>query len=115
MALNQFASCSRVVVTRVEEYPEDRRVPATPLRMLRALNGLSASQLARLADVDRSTIRRLEAGIGEPQRRTARKIAAVLSCPVALLFPVKDEDPAGQQGLATTSADVGDGYVYAER
>ena len=95
--------------------------------MLRALNGMSASQLARLADVDRSTIRRLEAGIGEPQRRTARKIAAVLNCPVALLFPqnddeartaealMNDEDPAGKQGLAITSAGVGDGHVYAER
>jgi len=29
--------------------------------------------------------------------------------------PNNDEDPAGKQGLATTSAGVGDGHVYAER
>jgi len=30
-------------------------------------------------------------------------------------YPENDEDPAGKQGLATTSAGVGDGHVYAER
>ena len=96
------------VVTRVESYGGER-LPPSPLRTLRALNDLSAAELARLADVDRSTVRRLEAGAVHPQAKTARKIAAVLNCPAELLFP-KDEDPAGQQGLATTSAVVGDGH-----
>jgi transcriptional regulator with XRE-family HTH domain len=116
--MNQPARSPQIVVTRFEAYTEHRRIPATPLRALRALNNLSASKLARLADVDRSTIRRLEAGIGHPQDRTARKIAAVLNCPVGLLFPrdeeartaeplIHDEEAAGQRPLVTTAAGQG--------
>ena len=93
--LDQFAP-------RCESYAGQRRAP-TPLRTLRALSDLSAAGLARQAEVGRSTVRRLERGVGKPQAKTARKIAAVLNCPVELLFP-NDEDPASQQGLATTSA-----------
>ena len=83
------------VVTQVQVYDANRSL--TPLRTLRVLSALSARELARLADIDRSTVRRLEAGIGCPQARTARKIAAVLGCPVELLFPEKDEDSAAQR------------------
>jgi len=93
------------VVTQVQVYDANRSL--TPLRTLRVLSALSARELARLADIDRSTVRRLEAGVGFPQPRTARKIAAVLNCPVDLLFPHNDEEVAGQRPLATTPAGQG--------
>jgi len=99
--MDQLAGFRRVV-TQVEEYGPPRRVRVSPLRTLRAINNLSASQLARLADVDRSTVRRLEDGIGCPQSRTAQKIAAVLGCPVELLFPHNDNAPAGNGRVVKT-------------
>ena len=110
--MNQVASVRQVVI-EIREYPGHRRLPASPLRTLRAINDLSASRLARLADVDRSTIRRLEAGIGHPHQRTAQKIAAVLNCPAELLFPLNDVEPAGNRLEVTTSAGVGDGRAEA--
>lgn len=100
------------VVTRIEAYGEDRP-PSSPIRTLRALRHLSASELARLADVHRATIRRLENDLARPQERTAVKIAAVFGCPVELLFPEaasEHERPADDRALETTSADTGDGY-----
>lgn len=81
-----MAGIQRIVST-TQAYEGHRPPPQTPLRLLRTVNGLSAARLAQLGDVDRSTIWRLEAGIGKPQKRTARKLAAVLNCPVELLFP----------------------------
>jgi len=92
------------VVTHLEAYS---RPPASPVKTLRALNDLSVTEGSRLADINRATWRRIESGICRPHPRTARKIAAVLGCPVELLFPEKDEDPAGQQGPATTPAGQG--------
>ena len=95
------------LVTRVEPYGGDRS-PHSPLRTLRALSNLSAAGLARLADIDRATVRRIEAGAVQPQAKTARKIAAVLGCPVELLFPRNDEEPAGRRAPVATPAG-GDG------
>jgi len=91
------------VVTQIEEYS---RPPASPLKTLRALSNLSVTEGSRLADIDRATWRRIESGVCRPQPRTARKIAAVLGCPVELLFPVNDEEVAGQRPLATASTDA---------
>ena len=100
------------VATHTEVYGGDAMEPS-PLRVLRALRNLSASELARLADIDRATVRRLERGEHRPQGRTAQKIAAVLSCPAELLFPpVNDETQPGRAGLATTPAG-GDGRCAA--
>ena len=116
--MHQMLTLHRVV-TQIEAY-DGHRTPSA-LRTVRVLKDLSASEFARLADIDRATVRRLEAGITRPQEKTARKIAAVLGCPAELLFPrdeeartaepLNDEDPAGQRGLAPTSAGVGDGHV----
>lgn len=46
---------------------------------------------------------RLEAGECTPGWETVRRLAAVLESTPEELFPPNDEDPAGQQGLATTS------------
>jgi putative transcriptional regulator len=102
MPWRQMAAIQHIV-TRAEFYSEHRSPPHTALRTLRVLKGLSASRLAALADVDRSTIARLEQGIGQPQRRTAHKIAAVLGCPVEILFPENDAAPAGGPTLVTTT------------
>lgn len=110
-----MAGISQVVST-VAAYDKHRTPRPSPLRLLRAVNGLSASRLAALADIDRSTVWRLEEGIGHPQRRTARKLAAVLNCPVELLFPENDESAPPVNG--TLSAQPGDGdagNAFAER
>ncbi len=103
-----MAGFSQVVAT-VEAYGDERspQLASSPLRLLRAINGLSATRLAVLADVDRSTIWRLEEGIGRPQRRTAEKLAAVLNCPAELLFPESEERPAGSPSALQMPAGQG--------
>jgi transcriptional regulator with XRE-family HTH domain len=100
----QPTACLQQVVTHVEVYDGQR--PLSALRTLRALKNLSAAELARLADIDRSTVRRLEAGVGQPQAKTARKIAAVLNCPPELLFPPNDSAPAAN-GRADKTGQAG--------
>lgn len=90
------------VVTQAEAYARDK-TDSSPLQVIRALLNLSAAELARLADIDRATVRRLERGEHRPQTRTALKIAAVLNCPAELLFPLNDETQPGRAASRTTS------------
>lgn len=76
-------------------------MPATPLRMVRTAWGLSAHELARLADLDRVTIHRLERSEVTPRKRTVKNLAMVLGCPAELLFPdgAHDQKAAGIRAL----------------
>ncbi len=77
------------------------------MRMLRLLSGLSVTRLADLADIDRTTVWRLEKGLGHPQSRTADKLAAVLGCPVELLFPENEGRQADEPDAPQSSATAG--------
>ena len=47
----------------------------TTLERLRIERGLSRHQVARLAHVNRKTLKRLEEGVGEPRAATIQKLA----------------------------------------
>lgn len=79
---------------QTESYGRGRLSPNYRLRGLRAGAGLTQDELARRADVGRATISRLENGREQPQRRTARRIAAVLRQSPADLFPDADSGSA---------------------
>lgn len=67
----------------------------TPLWSARQEAGLSREALAARAGVSAATIYRLEAGRVQPQRLTARALAATLGWAKQRLFPpLHDEDPA---------------------
>ena len=61
------------------------RLNPAALRVIRELSGYSATQLARFAEIERSTLSRLEAGTrgGTPGQITA--LAKVLNVPVAAI------------------------------
>jgi transcriptional regulator with XRE-family HTH domain len=54
------------------------RIDEEKLRALREARFLSHRELARFAGVSPTTVLNLEAGKGEPQRRTIRKLAHAL-------------------------------------
>lgn len=75
------------VRTHLEPYAPSRPRHDSTLRIVRTISGLTAAELARLAEVDPVTIRRLEAGRCAPRAATAEKLASALGWPVDRLFP----------------------------
>ena len=60
------------------------------IRVCRVLTGVTQEALARRAGVRRETVSRVENG-GEPQLRTARRLADALGLQLELLFPEREE------------------------
>jgi len=69
------------------------RTPPGPLRLRRLALGLRQSDVAELAGLSREQIVRLEGGSCIPRLDTAQRLAAVLGCDPAIIFPVNDERP----------------------
>jgi DNA-binding XRE family transcriptional regulator len=59
----------------------------TPLRQVRLLSGMRQSDVAAAAGLARQTVTLLEAGVRSPHISNAVKIAKVLGCDVAALWP----------------------------
>lgn len=73
------------------------------LNALRRARGVSAADLAKLADISRQTIYAIEAGSFVPNTEVALKLARALSVPFEELFSLADEPNAAPQ---TQSADL---------
>ncbi|ATQ27341.1 XRE family transcriptional regulator [Rhodococcus ruber] len=77
--------------------PEQAFKLAQTLRTRRGELGLSASEIARRADVAKATVTRLELGeIPQPRPDNLRAIAEALELPVADLFAAADWIPEGE-------------------
>jgi len=57
------------------------------LRVARLQENLTQERLAELAEIDRSTVQRIEHGIGDPKFSHLLRIAKVLRVPVKSLLP----------------------------
>lgn len=57
------------------------------VRVARLYENLTQERLAELAEIDRSTIQRIERGIGDPKFSHLLRIAQVLRIPVRNLLP----------------------------
>jgi len=81
----------------------DALSPVSVLRVVRAVRGLSQSQLAGRCEppLARLTISRLENHHEEPQRSTAQRLAAALDFPVSELFPELNEKGVSRPRQAT--------------
>jgi putative transcriptional regulator len=81
-------------------------LPPSQLRAHRTGRGYSQAQLADLAGLSRETISRLEQG-ATPNLATAQALASALGAPIAAIFPIEDESPAGVPGSVNVSAGQG--------
>lgn len=61
------------------------------LSAARGAQGLSQEQLAELADIDRTTVSKLELGKGNPTLLTMNKLAVVLNESFAGLLPCRPQ------------------------
>ncbi len=73
-----------------------------PLRIVRAMRGISQAQLGAASSRSRSTISRIENYVEAPLPDTTARIAAALDWPLEDLFP-DDARPAGGRTAVTTS------------
>jgi transcriptional regulator with XRE-family HTH domain len=81
----------------------------TRLRAERIRQGLSLMDLARQADVDPTTIWRVEMGRVSPQRSTRVLLAMALACDPSELFPLQNERLADEPDARRSSAGCGGG------
>ncbi|WP_281290743.1 helix-turn-helix domain-containing protein [Streptomyces sedi] len=65
----------------------------TAIRAIRVVRRMSLRQLARLTDLDRGHISRLERGLAGASEASLHRIATVLEVPVADLLRADDEPP----------------------
>lgn len=63
-----------------------------PLRVFRAIAGISQTELAARAGINPATVRYLEKGLHPPRRKTMEALAEALDQTVAVLFPDADAD-----------------------
>ena len=76
------------------------RSEPNPLRVLRAVRGMSQAEAAERAGITREWFNRLETGHGRPRPATARAIAAVFAVDYALLFPETSNAGPAMAGAA---------------
>ena len=76
------------------------------MALARFLKGWTQAELGTHAGRSEHTVKRIEAG-ATPQLTTAIALSQALGVGVDALFPLNDEEAAGQRPLATTPAGQG--------